>query len=238
MQLRLFCFPYAGGSAQIFRTWSNDLPPAIEVCPVELPGRGTRLDEAPHTRLLTLVKAIAEGISPYLDRPFAFFGHSMGALISAELARLLRRRLQLVPAHLFMAGQHAFQLKDPYPALHTLPEPHLIQELQRLNGTPMAVLENPDLMELFLPTLRADLAVCETYTYDAGPPFDCPITVFGGLQDGVIERRHLEAWQDQTNASFSVRMLPGDHFFLHTSQPLLLRILSDELKQYAVAVTG
>lgn len=227
--LRLFCFPYAGGAALTFRTWSNSLPMAFEVCPVELPGRGKRITSAPFTRLQPLVQAIAQALLPHLDKPFAFFGHSMGGLVSFELARLLRKKYGLNPAHLFVSGYRAPQVPDPDPPIRALPEPEFLEELRRLNGTPEAVLENAELMQLLLPALRADFAAIETYVYTPESPLDCPITAFGGLQDREVSCDDLKAWREQTNAAFSLKMLPGDHFFLHSAQPLLLQSLSQEL---------
>lgn len=225
---RLFCFPYAGGGAHIYRAWPDSLPATIEVCPVQLPGHGARLMEAPFTQMLPLVQATAEALLPYLDKPFAFFGHSMGALVGFELARQLCRQYNLQPAHLFVSGCFAPDIPDPNP-IHNLPEAELLAELRRLNGMPQEALENTELMRLMLPTLRADCIVTETYTYTDRPPLNCPISAFGGLQDHMVSRDDLEAWRLQTTASFSLRMFPGDHFFLHTAQPLLLRILSREL---------
>ncbi|MBD2083575.1 thioesterase II family protein [Trichocoleus sp. ST-U3] len=227
--LRLFCFPYAGGGALNFRTWSQGLPVGVEVCAVELPGRGKRILEAPFTQALPLVQAIAHALLPYLDKPFAFFGHSMGALVSFEVARLLRREYGMSPVHLFVSGRSAPQLPLQEPPIHSLPQPAFIEELRRLNGTPKAVLENVELMELLLPILRADFAVLETYVYAAEPPLQCPITAFGGLQDVKVSVDRLEAWRQQTSAKFSLQMLPGDHFFVQSAQPLLLQFLSREL---------
>jgi medium-chain acyl-[acyl-carrier-protein] hydrolase len=235
--LRLFCCPYAGGSTQIFHAWPHSLPPTIEVCPIELPGRGTRLQEPPFTRLLPLVQVIAQELLPHLDKPFALFGHSMGALVSFELARQLRRQHSPEPIHLFVSGAGAPHTRNPDPPVHELPEAAFMAELSRLNGTPKAVLEHQDLMQLMLPVLRADFAVCETYAYSAEPPLDCPISVFAGWQDAEVSRDRLEAWRDQTTGGFSLRMLPGDHFFLHTAQPLLLRILSQELQHLVGSIT-
>lgn len=228
--LRLFCFPYAGGGASIFRKWPQCLPVAIEVCSLQLPGRETRMKEPPFTRLTPLVQAITQVLLPHLDRRFAFFGHSMGALVSFEVARQLRRQYGLSPVHLFVSGAGAPHTHQPSPPIHDLPEPEFIEELRRLNGTPEEVLEYAELMQLMLPILRADFAVYETYAYSNEPPFDFPISVFGGLQDKVTRDR-LEAWRDQTSASFSLEMLPGNHFFLHTAQLLLLQNISQKLCQ-------
>ena len=230
--LRLFCFPYAGGTALTFRTWSDSLPMAFEVCPVELPGRGKRITSAPFTRLQLLVQAIAIALLPYLDKPFAFFGHSMGGLVSFELTRLLRKNYGKSPVHLFVSGYRAPQVLDPDPPIHGLPEPEFLEKLRRLNGTPEAVLENSELMQLLLPAIRADFAVIETYAYTPESLLDCPITAFGGLQDQEVSCDDLKAWQEQTKAAFSLHMLPGDHFFLQSAQPLLLQSLSQKLYAY------
>ncbi|MEM7769705.1 MAG: thioesterase II family protein [Cyanobacteria bacterium P01_A01_bin.37] len=229
--LRLFCFPYAGGSAFTFRSWAAQLPATIELYPIELPGRGLRIREKPLPRMLSLVQTIAPFLLPYLDKPFAFFGHSMGALVSFELARLLHKEYKCSPSHLFVSGRRAPQVPDPDPPIHTLPNSEFLQELRRLNGTPEAVLQNDELMQLLLPTLRADFAVLETYVYTPQPLLDYPITAFGGLQDPEVCCEVLEAWRDQTRAAFSLHMFPGDHFFLHTAQSLLLQSLNQTLIQ-------
>jgi medium-chain acyl-[acyl-carrier-protein] hydrolase len=231
--LRLFCFSYAGGTSGIFRLWPEHLPPSVELGAVELPGRGPRLREAAYSRLPDLVAAVAEALRPCFDKPFAFFGHSMGTLVSFELTRYLRRWYGLEPVHLFVSAGRAPQLPDPNRPIHTLPDSAFLEELRHLNGTPAAVLDNAEMMGLLLPSLKADFAVCETYIYAVEPPLSCSITAFGGLQDRVVSRDDLKAWRDQTRASFALRMLPGDHFFLHTARSLLLRTLSEELVQSA-----
>jgi medium-chain acyl-[acyl-carrier-protein] hydrolase len=155
----------------------------------------------------------------------------MGGLIGFELARLLRREYGLNPVHLFVSGRRAPQIPDSDPPIHALPDFEFLEELRHFNGTPEAVLENTELMQLLLPVLRADFAVIETYVYTPGPALDCSITAFGGLQDCEVRCDRLEAWREQTNASFSLQMLPGDHFFLNSAQPLLLQALSRELHQ-------
>jgi medium-chain acyl-[acyl-carrier-protein] hydrolase len=176
-----------------------------------------------------LVQAVGGALLPYLDMPFAFFGHSMGASISFELARLLRREGRRLPLHLYISGRRAPHIIDRDPPLHHLPEPELLDELRQLNGTPTEVLEHPELMAMMLPLLRADFSVAETYICKPEPPLDTPITVFGGLADKDITRKDLEAWEEHSTASFKLRMLAGDHFFLNTSQPVLLRLLASEL---------
>lgn len=228
-QLRLFCFPYAGGTAAIYRSWPERLLSTVEVYVIHLPGRAGRLKELPFTNLLTLTRELAPFIRPFLDKPFAFFGHSMGALISFELTRHLRRESAPVPLQLFLSGRSAPQLPDVDPRTFDLPEEEFKQELRRLNGTPQEVLDHPELMHLMIPLLRADFSVCQTYEYENGPPLDMPITIFGGLEDYDVPRDYLEAWREHTSAAFKVRMLPGDHFFLNSQQALLLNTLSQDL---------
>lgn len=235
-KLRLFCFPYAGGSALNFRSWFDKLPLTVEVCPIELPGRGTRLREPLFTQLLPLIQAIACALLPYLNKPFTFFGHSMGGLISFELARLLCRDYGRSPTHLFISGYKAPHLPDFNPPIHNLPEPLFLEKLRELNGTPNEVLAHKELMGLFIPILKADLTILETYVYAPEPRLNCPIAVFSGLQDRGINCNDLKAWQEQTNASFSLQMLPGDHFFLHSAQSLLLQFLSSKLQQISSEV--
>jgi medium-chain acyl-[acyl-carrier-protein] hydrolase len=229
--LRLFCFPYAGGSSYIFRSWSDRLPKTMEICPIELPGRGIQIKSTPFKQIEPLVKAIAREILPYLDKPFAFFGHSMGGLVSFELARFIRREYNLEPVHLLISGRRAPQTKDLKPPINNLPETDFLQELRQLNGTPEEVLNNHELMEILVPILRADFAVLETYIYSQEAPLNCPISVFGGLQDREISIEKLEAWQVQTLNSFSLKMLPGDHFFIHSSQSFLAE-LNQQLNVY------
>ncbi|BAZ11497.1 putative thioesterase [Calothrix sp. NIES-4071] len=132
------------------------------------------------------LEAIAPAFLSYLDKPFAFFGHSMGGLVSFELARLLRNEYRIHPAHLFISGRRAPQIPDTKPPIHDLPELAFKEELRHLGGTPSSVLDNPELMQLLIPMLRADFAVLETYVYKHEQPLDCLITVFGGLQDTEV----------------------------------------------------
>ena len=229
--LRLFCLPYAGGGAYIYRDWVEHLPAKVEVCPIQLPGRGNRLREAPLTRMTPLVEAIAEAITPMLDKPFAIFGHSMGALIGFELARFLGREHAKAPSHLFVSGRSAPQIRDADKRTYDLPEPEFIEELRRLNGTPQEVLEHPELMQMMIPILRADFETIQTYEYQAGQPLDCPIVAMGGIQDPDVSRQDLDAWREQTEGPFTLRMFPGGHFLINTARPMLLQAIAKELHQ-------
>lgn len=229
--LKLFCFPYAGGNSQIYRVWPSVLPESVEVCQVNLPSRGMRLREPPITRLSTLVHEIAEAIQPELNKPFAFFGHSMGALIAYELAHQLRTQGQTIPAQLIVSGRQAPHIPKSDPPTHDLPDEEFMEELRRLNGTPKEALEHPELMQLMLPILRADFAICETYVYEAKPALDCPTAAFGGLDDNKVSREEIAGWREHTNTSFTMRMFPGDHFYLHSAQTILLEAITHLLSR-------
>lgn len=229
-RLRLFCFSYSGGGASMFRTWSNELPLDIEVCPVQLPGREERLREPPFTRLVPLVQTVAHVLRPYLDVPFVFFGHSMGALICFEVARELRKQYSLIPIHLFVSSYRAPQIPDPDPPIYQCPEAEFVEEVsRRYDGIPEEVLQSAELMELVLPILRADFTICDTYVYSREDPLDCPISAFGGLEDHRVSREDLAAWRDQTRSSFSLQMLPGKHFLPQSAKVLLLQAVSQNL---------
>ena len=227
--LRLFAFPYAGGAAMIYRGWPDRLPGNIEVCAVQLPGRGSRLNEPPYKRISAVAQAVADEITPLLDKPFAFFGHSMGALISFEMSRLLRERLKMQPTHLCVSGRQAPHIKDEDTPTFNLPDEEFIKELHRLNGTPKEALEHPELMAILLPLLRADFEMVQTYDYTEAEPLDCPLTAFGGLQDREVSRESLQAWRQHTTSSFALRMLPGDHFFINSQKDAITAVLAQVL---------
>lgn len=231
-RLRLFCFPFAGARASTFNSWLDKLPTAlrleIELCPIQLPGRETNRSELLFTRLSPLVEALVPAFGSNLDKPFLFFGHSMGALVSFELARQFRRHQLPGPVHLVVSGYPAPQLPSRHPNIHHLPDSEFLAKIRNLGGTPDAALDDSELMELCLPVLRADFETCETYTYADDEPLDCSITAFGGNDDRKVSREELSAWQEQTRRPFSLRMFPGDHFFLLSAHlPVLLALAQD-----------
>lgn len=229
-RLRLFCFPYAGGSAGVYRTWGERLPADIELLPVELPGRASRFREPLLRSMPAVVEAAAAGIAPLLEGPpFAFFGHSMGATIAFELARLLRKRGQPQPLHLFVSGRRAPQMPDDEEPMHVLPEAEFMERLRKLNGTPEEALQHPELMQMMQPLLRADFEVIETYVPGDEPQLPCPITALGGIGDVDVPREALEGWREHTSAAFLVRMFPGDHFYLNHERGKLLEALARDL---------
>lgn len=237
-RLRLFCFPSAGGIASAYRTWPNKLPPDIEVYLVQLPGRSPRLMERPFTKLSHLVQTLVPILQPYLNIPFAFFGHSMGALLGFEIARQLHRQNSPGPVHLFTCSSPAPQKPTRNPPIHLLPEAAFLAELShRYNAIPQPILQNKELMQLFLPSLRADLAMLETYVYTTEKPLKCPISAFGGWQDSVVSNCDLAEWCDQTLSSFTLQMFSGDHFFLHSNKSPFLQVLFQQMSQVLAYLT-
>lgn len=228
-KLRLFCFPYAGGAASVYRSWPEGCPAEIEICSVQLPGRESRWREPRFTAVGPLIQALSGSIRPFLDRPFAFFGHSLGALVAFELARRLRREGATEPVYLFVSGRRAPHLPNPKPPIHDLPDSKFIDSLKQLNGTPDEIFQNPEALQLFLPVLRDDFAINETYSYALDETLEIPIWAFGGLSDEEAKLEDLQGWDAHTAVSFSLRMFPGDHFFLHGNRAALTRLIFHRL---------
>lgn len=230
-RIRLFCFSSAGRGASSYRGWAQALQPNIQVCPVQLPGRENRYRETPFTRIDDTLAYLLQIIEDYMDLPFAFFGHSLGAMIGFELARLLRRHGRTAPVHLFVSARRAPQIPEPYPPISHLPPAEFLEIVQRrYGGIPEAIWQAPDLLQIMLPLLRADFKMIENYVYYEEEPFDCPITALGGLMDLIIPSQELEAWQTHTRCRFSLKMFSGDHFYLQSSRAALQQVITDELK--------
>jgi medium-chain acyl-[acyl-carrier-protein] hydrolase len=226
-ETRLFFFPYAGGGPAVFSKWSNNLPSNIEARLAHYPGRGSRYNEPAIKELAVLVERIFQAIQPLLDKPFVFFGHSLGGLVAFELARTLRQNNLPQPTTLFISACGAPHLADPHQPLHNLPDAQFLASLKELNGIPAELLNQPEVMQLLMPTLRADFEVIETYQFIKTSPLDCPIIVFGGLNDPRVSRERLEGWAMHTNSHFESKYFPGDHFFMNTAkESVIAEILS------------
>jgi medium-chain acyl-[acyl-carrier-protein] hydrolase len=235
--LRLFCFPFAGAGTSAFRGWAAGLPASIGVCPVRLPGRESRLAEVPFRHMEPLVRALAEAILPFIDPPFAFYGHSMGAAIAFELTRLLRRANRSLPAALFVSGARAPRFRLGHVPLPEPTEAEFLRDLDRLEGIPPEVRQNPDLLRLVLPALQADTALYRRYVYREEPPLDCPIFAYGGAEDPNVRREHLDAWRNETTGAFSLRIFPGGHFFIDSARTEFLVALSEDFARAAAAIS-
>jgi medium-chain acyl-[acyl-carrier-protein] hydrolase len=228
-RLRLICLPPAGGGASRYRDWAALLPKDIEVVSVQLPGRESRFTEDPFTSMEQLAGPLLDGLASYLTHPFALFGHSMGAFIAFELARRVRSG-GLAPVHLFASGCRAPHLPRRSPDWHTLPDPEFLAVIRGLGGIPPELLAEPHFLDAMLPTLRSDCTLVETYSPRPGAPLHCPVTAFGGLRDPEALPEDVHAWSTHTTGPFRAHILPGDHFFINSARPDLLRLLTSALK--------
>jgi medium-chain acyl-[acyl-carrier-protein] hydrolase len=223
---RLFIFPYAGGAPSSFNKWIANFPKDIEVSIAHYPGRGSRFNEPPIKELSVLVEEIANAIRSELDKPFFFFGHSLGAVLAFELAR----RINLQPQILFVSACGAPHIPNPNRPIHSLADSEFIKSLQELNGLPAEVANNAELMELLLPALRADFEAIESYRYASNEQrMDCPIIAFGGLDDSHVDRSRLESWGHHTNGSFKSQYFSGDHFFINTARQSVITSMIAEI---------
>ena len=232
---RLFCFPFAGGGASAYYPWKDRILADVELVRIHLPGRETRLREAPATRVAPLVETLVEELISWMDRPFAFFGHSMGALLAFELARELRRRYNLLPAHLFVSGFWAPHLDPPGPPFSHLPNSDFLDRVREYGGIPELVSQNEELMEIFTPILRADFQLIETYRHRQEIPLECPLTAFGGSSDPKIGPENIGAWKLHTSNCFTTNIFQGGHFFIHTSATSVLDQINFQLSQSLLA---
>lgn len=229
VRLRLICFPYAGAGAAVFRQWADDLPNDIELCIPCLPCRDARQDEPPAKAMAPLVAALAAGLRRLADHPYALFGHSMGAFVAFDLAHELAAMGQ-PPTHLFASAQRGPSLPFPGPPIFDLSDADFLAAiLDRYQAIPQPLLREPEMMALLLRRLRGDFTLAEDYRYSAAGPLDCPVTVFGGLEDRQVGREQLRAWSRETSAGFDVHMLPGGHFFVNDARPSMLAIIRERL---------
>jgi medium-chain acyl-[acyl-carrier-protein] hydrolase len=204
----------------------------VEVYSVQLPGHGKRYSEPLVTDLPNLVETLTQAMLPVLDRPFVFFGHSMGAVICFEVVRALRRKHSREPKYLFVSGHCAPQIPKTRPWVHEQDDSQFIKELENL-GTSKDLLDSPELLELVLPILRADYELIESYVYTDDLPLTCPIMAFGGTDDPTVPREELEKSKEQTTGEFKMRMIKGSHFFIQSEEALLLRLISAELHRFS-----
>lgn len=240
-KLRLFCFPYAGAGALAYRLWIAPLSRAASVCPVRLPGRETRTHEELIENMGGLAQALESAITPYLDRPFAFFGHSMGAAVAFELARALRRHRKPLPAALYVSGARAPQFRLGWTPPPAPDDREFLAQLRRLDGIAAEVLDHPEAMQYALPVLRADAGLYRNYVYSPEPPLECPIFAYGGRSDPNVGAEHVEAWREQTTGAFVRREFEGSHFFIHGAEflrALLADLVADLAKDDGPAGSG
>jgi medium-chain acyl-[acyl-carrier-protein] hydrolase len=234
-RLRLFCFPFAGGGSAVFHGLSQRVRGAVEIAPVLLPGRERRLHEPPFRSMALLVESLERGLSEELAEPYALFGHSLGALVAFELARLRQARARSGPVHLFVSACRAPHALAPRPPIHTLPDEGFLTHVEALGGLPAEVRSHPELMSLLLPALRADFEIYNTYRYEPSAPLDCSITALGGEEDREVPRGDLQAWQAIASGPIATHWLSGGHFFLQREEERVGAIVSARLAAAAGA---
>ena len=222
--VRLFCLPHAGSGAAAFYRWRRMIDPAIAICPVLLPGREARISEPCLRSTAAAVGALMEASADLTDRPYAIFGHSMGALLAWCWAVALEQAGRPAPRCLIVSGRVAPQVAGAQPALHLLDEEEFTAGLEaQYGGQTSALLSDPELRALFLPMLRADLALVASYRHQPSPRLTCPILAVAGVDDPSVSEAGLQAWGELTSSTFELERLPGDHFYhLGPAQPALL----------------
>jgi medium-chain acyl-[acyl-carrier-protein] hydrolase len=213
----------------MFHSWSNKLPEQVELIALRLPGRDSRIGEAAFSQWTPLLSAIKQALVPYLDQPFAFFGHSLGASLAYELTRKLHDQKNLLPRQLIISGCRCPHLPRRKPPLYNLPKQEFFESLRQMNGIPLEVFENTEIMALVEPTLRADIKLAETWEGNREQPLNVPITAFSGLEDEIVPPADMKGWEHYTNKEFSFHTFPGDHFFVHSSEEMLLNTLTSQL---------
>lgn len=236
-RMRLFCLPHAGGGASFFRSWQAQMPAGVQVCRIQPPGREGRIGEPAYRQMTVLVAELAAQMRPWLDQPFALFGHSMGSVVAYELACALQRMAR-TPVQLWVSACRAPHIADIRP-IHHLPRAEFLAALGARGGTPRSVLENQDYMAMMEPVLRADLELIERWHRSTWQPLPCPITALAATDDGVTPLQAVQAWHPYTNAGFALQRFSGGHFYL--SDPALAvpalvgRTLAQHLNQESFA---
>ena len=234
-RLQLYCFAHAGASGAAFLSWQTAFDPSIEICAVQLPGRGARLAETPRVSISGLLDDLAALIARQGDLPFALLGHSLGGLLAFELARRCQWQGLPTPSLLFVSGCASPQRRRPPQALHHLDDAGFIDALRVYNGTPRELLRNAEMMELALPALRADFQIAADYRYCPGPPLTVPIQVLAGRQDDRMTSTEAEGWQSETTQRCQVHWFDGDHFFIDSNRGAVQERVAAELAELICA---
>lgn len=225
-ELRLFCFAYAGGGASIYANWHKSLPSNVEIVAIQLPGRENRFQEAPLTDLDAVMAHVVDAVGSRLDKPYLLFGHSLGGLIAYELARRFAVQSRRMPQGVVVSGKRAPHMPSRRAALSSLADREFVREIADYNGTPSDILDNPELMQLILPRLRADASLFDNYRYRDSGPLPCPVVAFGGDNDKHVNHAELVGWEIH-GSTFSHRFFDGDHFFIHSHHAEVMHAMSE-----------
>jgi medium-chain acyl-[acyl-carrier-protein] hydrolase len=235
--LRLYCLPYAGGSAGVFRSWCDLLPADVDVWGVEYPGHGSRISEPLTDRINALAELTANAVAAESAVPYALLGHSMGSLVAFEMCHVLAARDAIMPTLLVAAGHRGPHLPASRPPVHAAPHAEFVSHLRELGATPPEVLESAELVDLMLPILRNDFRACERYRPPERPPLRTDIVVYGGLADADADRDALLAWKRETRCRFVLRLFPGGHFFVRECAGQVAATLQRDLAE-ALSLAG
>lgn len=229
-KIRLVCFHYAGGYAELFHSWNKNLPETIEVCAVQLPGRMSLSSLKPYTEMNSLINYLQKEVLPHLmSKPFVFLGHSLGGLVCFELARFLQKYRGLVPQKLIISASQSPNSNRKKKKISHLSDQAIIEELIAYKHTSAEVLANEELMRIILPIVRADFTINEHYQYIKDTVLNCPITVYAGIDDEITQNNELKDWSTETNKEFKLKIIPGDHFYLFKQNNLFFEQLSNEI---------
>ncbi len=231
--IKLFCFPYAGGSSAIYSKLKHFADNNIKVTPVELAGRGQRISEPLYKNMAELINDVYDRISSSVDeQPFALFGHSMGSSIILDLAHKILKCKNVEPLHLFASGRCPPSLCRNYKKINDLPDEKFINEVYELGGTPKEVFENRELRHIFLPILRSDYKLIEEYNYiEKDVKLSCDITVFNGKEDKMTSFETMKKWGDYTSGKTDIIEFDGGHFFLHNKMEQIMGIINKTLNR-------
>ncbi|SDH32143.1 thioesterase II family protein [Nitrosomonas sp. Nm132] len=233
--LTLFCLPCAGASATMYLRWRRLLPSWITVQPVELPGRGSRMDELPEENYAVLTERLCDELAATMPEHYAFFGHSMGALLAYGITHGLAARTLPLPAALFVSGCAAPNRQDSERYVRIQGQAALIADLRKQGGTPEEVFDNPELLAMTLDLLRMDYRVCGSFRHVPLSPLPIPIHVFGGHAD-QIEAEKLNDWRLASTQAFTLDWFDGGHFFLRQSEEAFLLALIKRLAESLIEV--
>ncbi|WP_421901350.1 thioesterase II family protein [Maridesulfovibrio sp.] len=226
---RMFCFPFAGSSAEYYRQWQPELKNNVRICPVELPGRASRHNEPLATEMDKLIAELTDALQPLTDEPYIFFGHSLGSSIASLVVREFHKRGAALPKLFFASGRFPIHLQHARRICHTLSDDGLIDEIRRLGGTPEEVLIDPAFKQFFLPVVRADFQVLETYTPLPPAALDVPIRVLGGIDDEDSPEWTMEHWKELSSCQCTIRMFPGGHFFIDENRESIFEEIREQI---------
>lgn len=231
-KIRLFCFHHSGGGASAYFPWNTYFSSDIEMICIQLPGREDRYDEPLVNDLSYILHALSTGFRPYQNKPFIFFGHSLGAFLAFESLKAIHKLYSLYPCHVILSSTKAPHLPLRTERLSKLNDLELKEALRAYNGIDETILENNDLLEIFLPIVRNDFSVYENYSYSESPPLPCDILALSGTQDPTVTQEEIMAWSSYTTGKFEHLAFPGGHFFIKLYQNEIIKIINQIARKY------